>query len=204
MKCILGLAIMVLVLGGCNAPAEYHPRDGDLIFQTSQSRQSEAIQLAAHSPFSHMGIVYVEKGRTMVFEAIDPVKATPLEDWIARGEKGRFVAKRLKQAQSVLTPETMQKMKKIGETKYNGLPYDKYFAWSDDQIYCSELVWKIYQEGAGVEIGALKKLGDFDLSHPLVQELMKEQYGDSIPTEESVISPAAMFDSNLLKLVYEN
>lgn len=38
-------------------------RDGDLIFHTSQSAQSQAIQLATHSPYSHCGIVYKNAGQ---------------------------------------------------------------------------------------------------------------------------------------------
>jgi hypothetical protein len=33
---------------------------------------------------------------------------------------------------------------------------------------------------------------------------MKERFGDKIPTDEIVISPAAIFDSELLKTVKSN
>jgi hypothetical protein len=33
-------------------------QNGDIIFQTSQSGQSKAIQIATDSKYSHMGIVY--------------------------------------------------------------------------------------------------------------------------------------------------
>lgn len=204
MKRLLWAALMIPILAGCRTSEEYQPRNGDIIFQTSLSRQSEAIQLATDSPFSHVGLVYVENHRALVFEAVGPVKTTPLEDWIAAGEKGRYVVKRLKKVDEILTPETLKNMKIIGETRFKGLPYDKHFGWSNDRIYCSELVWKIYLEGAGVQVGELQKLGDLDLSHPVVQELMKERYGDSIPDEEIVISPAAMFASDLLETVFEN
>lgn len=204
MKRFLATAFMYLALAGCQTSDEYQPRNGDLVFQTSLSRQSKAIQLATDSPYSHMGIVYVENGRAMVFEAVGPVKTTPLEDWVASGKEGRYVVKRLKQANEILTPETLQRMKRIGETRFKNLPYDKYFGWSNDRIYCSELVWKIYQEGTGLEIGVLQKLGDFDLSHPEVQKLLKERYGDLIPLDETVISPAAMSASDLLDIEYEN
>lgn len=49
----------------------------------------------------------------------------------------------------------MKKMKKVGE-KYIGKDYDLYFEWSDSRIYCSELVWKIYKESIGLEIGNLE------------------------------------------------
>ena len=55
-------------------------KNGDLIFQTSLSSQSQAIQLATNSKYSHCGIVYIENGQFYVFEAIQPVKTTPLDE----------------------------------------------------------------------------------------------------------------------------
>jgi hypothetical protein len=52
-------------------------KNGDLIFQTSLSSQSKAIQLATNSKYSHCGIVYSDNGQFYVFEAIQPVKTTP-------------------------------------------------------------------------------------------------------------------------------
>lgn len=177
-------------------------KDGDLIFQTSGSRQSKAIQLATGSKYSHMGIVYLENGKAFVYEAVQPVRLTPFEEWINRGEDGHFVLKRLKNADSILTPETLEKLKKVGK-KYQGKNYDIYFEWSDDKIYCSELVWKIYKEVTGIEIGKLQKLSEFDLSNDLVKKIMEERYGTNIPLEEKVISPVAMFESNeLIRIIW--
>lgn len=204
MKWILLVSLAILAVTGCNTSAEYEPRNGDLIFQTSLSAQSQAIQLATHSPYSHMGIVYVENDRAMVFEAVGPVKSTPLAEWIAVGDQGHYVVKRLKGVDEVLTPEVLLKMKQIGQAKYQGRPYDRYFQWSDDRIYCSELAWKIFQEGTGIRIGEPRRLGDFDLSHRQVQDQLKEKFGDAIPADELVISPADMLESNLLETVFEN
>ena len=172
-------------------------KDGDIIFHTSLSRQSKAIQLATKSKYSHCGIIYKEGGQYFVFEAVQPVKSTPLDKWIARGKDGRYVIKRLKNADKVLTAGTLEKMKREGE-KFRGKNYDSTFEWSDDRIYCSELVWKIYQRAAGIEVGKLEKLSDFDLTSEVVKAKMKERYGDKIPMDEIVISPAAIFDSELL------
>ena len=178
-------------------------KNGDLIFQTSLSNQSKAIQLATNSKYSHCGIVYIEKGAFFVFEAVQPVKTTSFEKWIARGENGKYVIKRLKNAEQVLNSETIQKMKNEGE-HFKGKNYDLTFEWNDDQIYCSELIWKIYQRATGIEIGKLEKLRDFDLSNEVVQKKMKERYGDKIPIDEIVISPAAIFNSELLFTVKSN
>ncbi|MEQ1746657.1 MAG: YiiX family permuted papain-like enzyme [Saprospiraceae bacterium] len=175
-------------------------RDGDLIFQISRSSQSKAIQLATKSKYSHCGIVYKRGSRFYVFEAVQPVKQTPLEVWIARGQGKHYVVKRLKNADRVLTPEVLTDMKSAGKALL-GKDYDSTFEWSDDKIYCSELIWKIYQRATGLEIGKLEKLGGFDLSDGLVKKKMKERYGSTIPVDETVISPAAIFDSELLKTV---
>jgi len=182
---------------------KYEIKDGDLIFQTSLSRQSKAIQLATKSKYSHCGIIYKDNGQYYVFEAIQPVKKTPLDKWIARGKNGHYVIKRLKNVDKILTIEVIEKMKREGK-KFEGKDYDLTFEWSDDKIYCSELIWKIYQRATGIEIGKLEKLSDFDLTSTVVKEKMKERYGNKIPMDEIVISPAAIFDSELLITVKSN
>jgi len=178
-------------------------QNGDIIFHTSKSRQSQAIQLATGSKYSHMGIIYEDQGKYFVCEAVQPVKLTPLTEWKKRGKNGHYVIKRLKNAEDVLSPAVISNMKEVGQ-QYLGKSYDIYFNWSDEKIYCSELVWKIYKEAADIEIGTLENLSDFDLSSDYVQSIMTERYGNNIPLDEKVISPAAMFNSSLLVTVEEN
>lgn len=178
-------------------------KNGDLIFQTSLSGQSKAIQLATKSKYSHCGLIYKDGNDFYVFEAVQPVKRTPLDEWIARGQDGKYVIKRLKNADQILIPSTLTRMKEIGE-QFKGKNYDLTFEWSDDKIYCSELIWKIYQRATGIEIGKLEKLSDFDLTSEAVKNKMTERYGDKIPSNEIVISPASIFDSQLLTTVNSN
>ena len=93
-------------------------------------------------------------------------------------------------------------MKAVGD-QFKGKNYDLTFEWSDNRIYCSELIWKMYQRATGIEIGKLEKLRSFDLSNEAVRKKMKERYGDNIPLEEPVISPAAVFESELLITVIQ-
>lgn len=199
----LVLCVACAVLAGCSGGSGYEPRNGDIVFQTSRSAQSLAIQIATKSPYSHMGIVYLQDGAPFVFEAVQPVKLTPLESWIDRGEHGKFVAKRLRDADTVLTSSTLQAMRAAGEA-LAGKDYDLYFEWSDDRIYCSELVWKIFERGAGIRLGELATMADFDLSHPTIQAKIKERFGDGVPLDEVVVSPAAMFEAENLVTVFEN
>lgn len=177
-------------------------KEGDIIFQTSPSSQSKAIQLATNSKYSHVGIIFKEENTDdfIVLEAVQPVKFTPLQEWIKRGENSHFVIKRLKNADEILTDEAIHKMKNVGN-KLLGKNYDLYFEWSNDKIYCSELVWKIYKEALNIEVGKLEKLSSFDLENEIVKSKMKERYGNKIPVNENVISPATIFDSDELVFV---
>ncbi len=175
-------------------------KDGDIIFHHSRSAQSEAIALATHSEYTHCGIVFKEDNHYIVYEAVEPVKSTPLEEWIGRGKGGTFVAKRLKNADQILNATTLERLKNSCN-KWKGKHYDSYFDWSNDRIYCSELVWKVYREATGLEIGKLQRLKDFDLSSESVKQKMKERYGIKTPLNMKVISPAAIFFSDMLTVV---
>ncbi|MBN1897487.1 MAG: YiiX family permuted papain-like enzyme [Spirochaetes bacterium] len=175
-------------------------QEGDLIFHTSRSPQSRAIQLATHSKYSHMGIIFKDKNKFFVLEAAATVRFTPLDEWINRGENKHFVAKRLKEAHRMLNKKSIDKMKTIGKMFVNK-KYDIYFEWSDERMYCSELVWKIYKKALNIELGKLEKLNDFDLSHPHVRVKLKQRFKDKLPEKETVVSPQAMFESSWLTTV---
>jgi len=167
-------------------------RDGDIIFQTTSGQTGKAIQLATHSKFNHCGLLFFEYNKWVVYEAVQPVRKTSLEEFNARG-KG--IVKRLN-AKSLST-ENINKLKanfKIFENK----DYDEAFNWSDERIYCSELVYKLYKNGLQIELCKPRKLRDFDLSHPLVKEKLNEKYQNKIPLDEPMVSPEDIYNSALL------
>ena len=195
------LCIFALLASSCSArnplPAV---RDGDIIFHTSRSSQSLAIQRATGSQYSHMGLVFHRGGKPFVFEAIATVRFTPLDRWIARGTGRHFVVKRLRNADTVLTPAALEKLRVVAH-QFEARPYDLTFGWSDDRIYCSELVWKAYDRALGIQVGTLQRVRDFNLSDPAVRAKMRERYGPNIPLDEPVISPVSMFASPILVTV---
>ncbi|MEI1279619.1 YiiX family permuted papain-like enzyme [Leptospira venezuelensis] len=168
--------------------------EGDIIFHESNSEQARAIKLATKSRYTHAGIIFKYKNEFKVLEAVEPVKISPLSSFIKRSQKGHYVIKRIKNRENILTEEKLAQMKKYGNSLL-GKHYDIYFGWDDNLIYCTELIWKLYDKYAGIKLGELKTLKDFDLSYPVVQQLMKKRYGNSIPYSEPVISPIDMFES---------
>jgi len=150
-----------------------------------------------------MGIIYIRDGKPVVFEAVELVKSTPLPEWITRGAKGHVVIKRLRNADQLLDPDAIQRMLEAGRT-FNGRHYDLHFQWSDDRIYCSELVWKTYQRGLGIELSELEPVADFNLDQPEVRTVVNTRWDGGPPLEQKIVSPAAIVDSGLLVTVYEN
>ena len=169
-----------------------HYKDGDIIFQTTSGLTGKAIQLATHSQYNHCGVLFFENNEWVVYEAIQPVKKTSLTEFNARG-KG--TVKRL--ANQALTKDDIVKLKTAFKT-YENKNYDEAFNWSDDRIYCSELVFKLYKNALQIELCKPRKLSDFDLSNSLVKEKLNEKYGNKIPLNEPMVSPEDIYRSALL------
>jgi len=201
MKIATVVLVFFLSFSSCLKPdnrADRNIKEGDIIFHESQSiAQGEELKLATKSRYTHMGVIFKKNKKFFVYEAVQPVKVTPLKKWIGRGENKHYVIKRLKNYKEQITPQNIIKMQKYGK-KFLGKNYDTYFQWSDKRIYCSELVWKIYKRALNIEICDLEKMKDFDLSHPKVKALIKKRYGVNIPLNETIVSPVKIFNSNKL------
>ena len=137
-----------------------------------------------------------------MLEAFATVRYTPLKKWIERGSGQHYELKRLRESATTLTAEHISALHQAG-TRFLGRPYDLTFDWSDDRMYCSELVYKIYDRALGIQIGNLQRVRDFDLTDAAVQAKMHERYGGEVPLDAPVISPVAMERSPLLVTVAE-
>ena len=169
--------------------------EGDIIFQTTSGATGKAIQLATHSKFNHCGVLFLENNEWVVYEAIQPVKKTSLKEF---NQRGNGTIKRLNN--KVLTADDIAKLKAQFK-KYEHKNYDEAFNWSDDQIYCSELVYKLYYNALKIELCKTRTLSNFDLQNPLVKEKLNEKYGKNIPLNEPMVSPEDIFRSAQLELI---
>ena len=191
--------MIAFILASLLSIAPYQPQEGDIIFHTCPSSQSQAIQLATESPYSHVGIVHIRNGKPFVYEAISRVTLTPLQDWIERGNNEHFMVKRLK---TKLSPAQLKELQKEG-MKYQGLRYDLLFEWSDTKMYCSELVWKIFNS-IGLELSPKRPMRDYRFDHPVVKKLLRERWGKNVNWEEPMVAPSDLVQSKLLEKVYDS
>jgi hypothetical protein len=173
-------------------------QEGDIIFQSSPSRQSAAIEEATQSPYSHCGIIFFDNNVAYVYEAVQPVGKRRLDEWIESGINAEFVVKRLDTLQ--LTESGIKALKSYAIQQF-GKNYDGKFNWSDKEMYCSELVYKCYWNVLHIKLATPKPLREFNINGPIVRKIMKERYGNDIPYDEPMISPDQLVNSRLLRTV---
>jgi len=193
--CVLTFFISILSFAQTEAQLE----TGDIVFISNSGGQGKAIQLATKSKYTHVGIIFVENGVVYVYHAVEPVTKSTFKDFLKYSADNKYVVKRLKN-RVLLTPKNNEQMRAMAISLLDK-HYDIYFDWKDNEWYCSEFVWKLYNRNYKIEIGALRPLKDFDLSSKEVQAIMKKRYGTKIPYDELMISPEDMFNSSLLEEV---
>jgi hypothetical protein len=181
-------------------PLQNQLQEGDIIFHETQSNQAAALREITNSIWTHTGIITRFKNDWYVAEAARGVELTPLSDFINRGKDKKFIIKRIKHDILQMNARNLRAMKAMLMT-FAGKDYDFWFEWSDDKIYCSELVWKVYERAFGIVLSIPEKFKDFPLNGPHAQRLIRERYtsiGRSINLEETVVTPIAVLESDLL------
>jgi len=176
----------------------YDLKNGDIVFQETNSHQGRAVKAATDSRWTHVGLVFFKQGKPMVIEGVQPVSVIPLSQFIARSPKS-FYAMRLKERDQHITAESISKAEVYCNAQL-GKDYDFKFRWSDDRIYCSELVWKAYKKSTGIELCSPRAFKDYKLDHPTVKRIIKRRYGSvaNLPLDELVVAPSDLAQSKLL------
>lgn len=166
-------------------------REGDVIFQTSQSRQSPLIQIGTRSHITHCGIVVIKDGKPYVLETLKTLVLTPLDKFIARGKDGKYWLKR-----------SDRENIKIKYAHYLGKPYDSAFSFDNNIYYCSELVYDIYKNQLGIELCKPQQVQDYLIlctdKLPIIE---KEMARRGITAEQYAVAPVDIFESKYLNSV---
>lgn len=197
---ILGIIIIVIALPFMQIVKETltaqtgaigEVREGDVIFQTSQSEQSPLIQIGTRSKISHCGIIVMRGGKPYVLETLRTLVLTPLDKFIARGEEGKYWIKRSKKENI-----------KIRYSNYLGKRYDLAFKFDNGRYYCSELVYDIYKKQLGIELAEPRQVKDYLILFtdrlPKIKRAMKRR---GISKKQYAIAPVDIFNSGHLESV---
>jgi len=172
-------------------------KPGDIVFQDTRGAQGEAVRAATNSPYTHCGIVFRQNKQLYVLEAVEPVRVIPLKTW--KNSSKIFHARRLKDPKNI-TPTTLKKAENWGKQQI-AKHYDLKFQWGDDELYCSELVWKIYKKAFGIRLCEPKTFHSYFLEKPSVRAIIIKRYGslENFSKDEPVVAPSDLADSPLLE-----
>lgn len=166
-------------------------REGDVIFQTSQSQQSPLIKIGTRSTITHCGVIVMKNGKPYVLETLQTLVLTPLDKFVARGKGGKYWLKRPKEENI-----------KIKYAHYLGKPYDLEFKFDNGKFYCSELIYDIYKHQLGIELCKPKRVRDYLILGagrlPKIKQAMQKR---GITTEQYAVAPVDVFKSRHLKRV---
>jgi hypothetical protein len=231
------LALFVSVAASFTASAQPPPqppltdfkklKDGDIVFIESNSERAPVIKALTGSSLTHCGIVFQDKpNHWIVYEGAGrPVgEYSDLDSWIGResgkGKKNPIYVRRLKDREARLSSKLgalQTRAKQLHDTSY-----DSGFAWANkdsggkEYIYCSELVWKAFNDAVQVALnkphpleGYILKTPDDKARTPDDQKDVKAAFeyylnssdakdhrnGQPYQSSELAISPAEVFKS---------
>ena len=177
--------------------------EGDIIVQDIQNATGDLMREAMPAEWTNIGIIFRRDadGAMVVMDVIGKVRLTPLPEWISAGRENKVALYRLKDGENQLVPKNVKKLR-VACKPFKSTPADRYFGWSDDELYSSELVWKVYQNGLGISLCPLRKLNTLSLGGEKVKPLITKKYGAVVPATEYAVTIADIYSSPQLKLLY--
>lgn len=180
---IIGI-LLIAVTSWCYSQSGNHSqlKEGDIVFQISNSKQSPLIAAATASQWTHCGIIVMKNGKPYVLEASKTVRLTPWDEWKNRGRGGITAMKR-----------HTEKNIKISYQKYLGKSYDLDFKFDNGKWYCSELVYDIYLKQLGIKLCEPRPVSDYYLIG--MDKTMKRR---GISKNQLAVAPVDLFNSSKL------
>ncbi len=199
-RATLALLALLVIAGviSCKPDIKKELMTGDIIFQTLPGELSEAISAITGSPLSHCGMVIKKDDNALsVIEAVGPVRIVPLDDFIASGIDSRFTVVRFIDADQLDFDDIISEAR-----KFLGRPYDYLYRFDDENIYCSELLYKAFYNSAKIKIAKLVKLKELDYKARL--GFIKSITGGKVPLEREMVTPVDIYTSDKFNEIFTN
>jgi uncharacterized protein YycO len=168
-------------------------QNGDLIFRKGRSIESQIVLLSDdNSDYSHVGIIYLKDGKPLVIHSVPAengeehefIKLEGVEDFLKKDKAVQFAVFRLEDS---LIHSTKAACDFAYNCYLNKFRFDnQYDLNSDTKLYCTELIWKAYQQ-IGIDL-VQNRLHDINF----------------IVINKRMIMPGSILESKYLKLVHSN
>jgi hypothetical protein len=147
-------------------------QNGDIIFESARSDQALAIFFATRSLYTHAGIVEREAdGSIYVIQAAQVVMKTPLAVFIRQSYGERITIMRLPGLSPAQAAQVV-----AAAAALRGRPYDFFFRLAPDSIYCSELVYDAFLNGAHISLGKLQPIGALGIDNFAVRKIIATRW----------------------------
>ncbi|MBO4984894.1 MAG: hypothetical protein J6C87_04540 [Bacteroides sp.] len=200
-KIIILSFIFFFTLTSCTDKGNNSLRSGDLVFQVSAgSEMGEAITDATAADsisYDHVGIVFIENGKTFVIEAT-PEQGVVLTAWEDFAGQADGVVMRLRQPFDV--ERTIARAK-----SHLGEAYDWSYLPDNGKMYCSELVYESYRTADGKPIFTARPMNfrNADGEMPAFWTDLFSRLGEPIPEGVPGTNPNDMAREASLEVVYQ-
>ncbi|MEM6379793.1 MAG: YiiX/YebB-like N1pC/P60 family cysteine hydrolase [Bacteroidota bacterium] len=191
--------------------SKFKLKSGDILFQDSDCGPfCESIEKVTFgiqgSKFSHVGLVIPKNGKLIVLEAISAgVVETPLDSFFIRSfdadNNSKVVVGRMKQEHEQLISQAI----KFAKSKL-GLAYDEVFDITNNQYYCSELIYDAFKFANNDQ--PIFELQPMTYKDPETNKIFPiwadyfQKLNVSVPEGEPGLNPGGMSKSDYIDIVH--
>lgn len=194
--CVLVLVASAFRVDRLLRALTYDKHEGDVLFQSLPSGDLvRAIEGITGSPWSHCGILIRRDRSWVVIEALGTVCETPYWLWLIRGRGAQLTTFRVAGVSSAEIERVTSAAR-----QFLGRPYDFRYAPGDDEIYCSELVYRAFEDGCGIRLGSWDRLGD--LNWKPFEAFILEMEAGPLPLDRRMITPVGLTRSSRMVPVF--
>ena len=177
-------------------------RPADLIFTAVDSYSFQKIAADTLTWTSHVGIIFNDEGKWVVFESRIPRSViTPLCDFLDRFKSEMVEVKRYQEPLSRKNLKTLKiaATDRLGYFYHTGFDYD-----NDNRMFCSKYVYDIFEE-VGIQVGQIETLEELLGRNPDADLVFWTRwYLGSIPWDRRTVTPASQIKDSKFVTVFSN
>lgn len=167
-------------------------RPGDIIFIRVANFLYRRVSIATDCWTTHVGVIHShQNGEWQVAESTFPfAKLGPLSAFIKRSENSQFAIRRLPRT---LSDEEVGRIRVAAERRM-GRWYDARFDFDQGGLYCSKLVYEVFQEALGIPIGEVETFEQLLNRNPHApQSFWRWWFLGRIPWQQRTVTPASQW-----------